>query len=191
MLEDINCDKYGEKLPIHVARYRATKIYDDILKDCSIAGQVQILRCLLVSKKLEGTTSLLGIQKATKESKLKHNVIENIGDAIKKFGKSRKKDTSVARRAIQTAIVSSSTIQKRLTTQLAQAIGTSRNTLYKHSKFIMQIDENDELDFWAIICRQPYKYRMGEGVKDTVEKYWLQHARVSSNSRDVIRQRVS
>ena len=100
MLEDIDCDKYGEKIPIHVARYPATKIYDDILKDCSIAGQVQILRCLLVSKKLEGATSLLGIHKETKELKLKHNVIENIGDAIKKFGKSRKKDTSAARRAI-------------------------------------------------------------------------------------------
>ena len=145
MLEDIDCDKYGEKLPIHVARYGATKIYDDILKDCSISGQAHILRCLLVSKKLEGATSLLGIQKETKESKLKHNVIENIGDAIKIFGKSRKKDTSAARRAIQTAIVSASTRQKCLTPQVAQAIGTSRKMLYKHSKFRMQIDENDEL----------------------------------------------
>ena len=84
MLEDIDRDKYGEKIPIHVARYHATNIYDDILKDCSIAGQAQILRCLLVSKKLEGDTSLLGIQKETKDSKLKHNVIENIGDSIKK-----------------------------------------------------------------------------------------------------------
>ena len=87
MLEDIDCDKYGEKILMHVARYHATKIYDDILKDYSIAGQAQILRCLLVSKKLEGATSLLGIHKVTKELKLKHNVIENIGDAIKKFGK--------------------------------------------------------------------------------------------------------
>ena len=38
MLEDIDCDKYGEKLSIHVARYHDTKIYDDIFKDCSIAG---------------------------------------------------------------------------------------------------------------------------------------------------------
>ena len=38
MLEDIDCNKYGEKIPIHVARYHATKIYDDILKDYSIAG---------------------------------------------------------------------------------------------------------------------------------------------------------
>ena len=29
----------------------------------------------------------------------------------------------------------------------------------------MQIDENDELACWAIICRQPYKDRMGESVK--------------------------
>ena len=83
----------------------------------------------IVSKKLEGATSLLGIHKVTKESKLKHNVIENIGDAIKKFGKSRKKDTSAACRAIQTAIVSASTRQKRLTTKLAQLNGTSRKTL--------------------------------------------------------------
>ena len=85
MLEDIYYDKYGEKLPIHVARYHATKTYDDILKDCSIAGQEKILRCLLVSKKLEGATSLLGIHKVKKESKLKDNVTENIGDAIKKL----------------------------------------------------------------------------------------------------------
>ena len=114
---------------------------------------MQILRCLLVFKKLEGAMSLLGIHKAKKESKLKHNVIENIGDLIKKFGKSRKNDTSAARRAIQIAIVSASTRQKRLTKQLAQAVGTSRKTLYKLRKFIMKIDENDELACWAIICR--------------------------------------
>ena len=91
-----------------------------------------------MSKKLEGAISLLDIHKATKEWKLKHNVIENIGDAIKKFEKSKKKETSAARRAIQTTIVSASTRQKCLTTQLAQAIGTSRKTLYKHSKFRMQ-----------------------------------------------------
>ena len=77
----------------------------------------------------------------------------------------RKKATHASRREIHTTIVSANTRQKRLTTQLAQAIGTSRKTLYKHSKFRMQIDENDELACWEIICRQPYKDRMGEGVK--------------------------
>ena len=131
-------------------------------------------------------TSLLGIHKATKESKLKHTVIENIGDAIKQFGKYRKKDTISTCRAIQTSIVSASTRQKHLTTQLAQEVETSRKTLYKHSKFRMKIDENDELACWEIICRQPYKDRMGEGVKDIVQKYWLEHALVSPSSRDVI-----
>ena len=32
---------------------------------------------------------------------------------------------------------------------------------------------------------------MGEGVKHIVQKYWLEHALVSPNSRDVIRKRVS
>ena len=50
----------------------------------------------------------------------------------------------------------------------------------------MKIDENDELSCWAIICRQPYKDRMVECVKDIVQKYWLEHARVSPNSMDVI-----
>ena len=128
------------------------------------------MRCLLVSKNLECATSLLGIHKATKEWKLKHNVIENIGDAIKKFEKSRKKDTSAAYRTIQTSIVSASTRQKCLTKQLTQVVGTSRKKLYKHNKFRMKIDENDELACWEIICRQPYKDRMGEGVKDIVQK---------------------
>ena len=130
-----------------------------------------------MSKKLEGATSLLGIHEVTRELKLKHNVIENIGDAINFFEKSRKKNISAARRAIQTTIVSASTRQKGLTTKLTQAIGTSRKKLYKHSKFKMQIDQNDELACWAIICRQPYKDRMGEGVKDIIQKYWLEHAR--------------
>ena len=118
-----------------------------------------------MSKKLEGVTSLLRIHKVTKESKLKHNVIENIGDAIKKFGKSRKKDTSAACRAIHTAIVSASNRQKRLTTQLAQAIVTSRKTLYKHSKFGMQIDENDELACWEKIVDNLTKIEWGKVLK--------------------------
>ena len=52
-----------------------------------------------------------------------------------------------------------------MTTQLAQAIGTSRKTLYKHRKFRMQIDENDELACWAIICRQSYKDRWEKVLK--------------------------
>ena len=76
-----------------------------------------------------------------------------------------KKDTSVARRIIQTTIISSSTRQKRLTTQIGKAIETSRKSLYRYNKFRLQIDVNDELACWAIICRQLYKDRVGESVK--------------------------
>ena len=136
-----------------------------------MATQAQNLRCLLVSKKLREAWSLLGIQKKTKDSKVKQNVFENIVDAIKNIGKSRKKDTSVARRIIQTTIISSSTRKAHLTTRIARVIGTSCKTLYKYNKFRLRIDENDELACWAIICRQPYKDRVGESVKVMIHEY--------------------
>ena len=80
-------------------------------------------------------------------------MFKNIVDAIQTIGKSRKKDTSVARRIVQTTI-SSSTKQKRLTTQIAKVIRTSRKTSYKYNKFRLQIDANDELACWEIICRE-------------------------------------
>ena len=74
-----------------------------------MATEAQILRCLLVSKKLREAWSLLGIQKKTKDSKVNKNVLKNIADAIKTIEKYRKKDTSVACRIIQTSIILSST----------------------------------------------------------------------------------
>ena len=129
-------------------------------------GVQEVRRCYVI----------IGYSQGDKRVEMKHNVIENIGDAIKKFGKSRKKDTSATHRSIQTAIVSASARQKRLTTQLAQVVGNSRKTLYKHRKFRMQIDENDELACREIICREPYKDKMGECVKYIIQKYWLEHA---------------
>ena len=65
-----------------------------------------------MSKKLKDTISLLGIQKVSKDLKVKWNVFENIIDAIKAFGRSMKKDTSVALNSIQTTVVSTCTTQK-------------------------------------------------------------------------------
>ena len=88
-------------------------------------------------------------------------------------------------------IISSSTKQKRLTTQIEKFIGTSRKTLYKYNKFRLQIDANDELSCWAIICRQPYKHRLNESVKAMMHEYWVANSCVSPNSRDMIRCRIS
>ena len=51
----------------------------------------------------------------------------------------------------------------------------------------MQIDANDELLYWAIISRKPYKDRLGEGVKSMVHEYWVTNSHVSPNARDVLR----
>ena len=116
-------------------------------------------------RKLKGDTSLLGIHMVIKEQKVKHNVIENISNAIQKFGKSRNKYIKIEHRVIQTTIILVSTRHKHLITQLEKAIRTSRKTLYIHHKFRQQIDENNELACWDIICRAPYQYRMRECVK--------------------------
>ena len=98
-----------------------------------------------------------------------------------------KKDVSVARRVIQTIVVSSRNIKDRLTQHMEKAMGTSRNTLYKHRKFQLQIDANDELACWTVISRQPYKDRLAENVKEYVRKFWLTESHVSPHTRDVLR----
>jgi hypothetical protein len=65
--------------------------------------------------------------------------------------------------------------------------GTSRKTLHKHRKFRFQIDANDELVFWTVISRQPYKYRLAENVKELACNCWLEEYCVSPNKRDVLR----
>jgi ABC-type ATPase with predicted acetyltransferase domain len=135
MLKNVDTYKFGEKKPDHIIRYHVKNMYNTFFKDESIATQAQLLRGLIRSKKLKEATSLLGIQKSTKDTKVKQNVFENITSALKSFGKSRKKDVSVARRVIQTTIVPSSNIKYRLTQHMEKAMGTSRKTLYKHRQF--------------------------------------------------------
>ena len=109
MLQNVDREKFRNTKPYHIVRYRDENIHEQFLKKVSLETQAQILRCLLVSKQLREAWSLWGIQKKTKDSKVKQNVLKNIADAIKTIGKSRKKDNSVARRIIQTMIISSST----------------------------------------------------------------------------------
>ena len=52
-------------------------------------------------------------------------------------------------------------------------MGTSRKTLYKHTKFRLQIDANDELACWTIISRQPYKDKLAENIKESSRNCWL------------------
>ena len=82
-----------------------------------------------MSKKLKEDTSLFGIQKSTKDTKVKHNLFENIANALKSFGRSIKGDDRVARRVIQTMVVSSTTKENLLTNCLAKALGASQKNI--------------------------------------------------------------
>ena len=66
-------------------------MYSIFFKDESVTVQAQLLLCLIKSRKLKETTSLLGIQKSTKDTMVKHNVFDNITSVLKSFGKSKKK----------------------------------------------------------------------------------------------------
>jgi hypothetical protein len=87
-----------------------------------VTTQAQILKGLITPKKLKEATSLLGIKKTTKDAKLKCNMFENVPNALKYIGKSRKVIDRIARREY---IVSSTTKNNCLTNLLAKAMGTS------------------------------------------------------------------
>ena len=110
-------------------------MYYTFFKDESMTIQAQLLPCLINSRMLKDPTTLLGIQNSTKDTKVKHNVFENITSVLKDFEKYQKKDVSVACRVIQTTIVSSSNIKNRLTHHMKKTMGTSRKQLHKHRKF--------------------------------------------------------
>jgi hypothetical protein len=160
ILENVDTKKFGGKKVKNYIRYRTNNIYNTFFKDESVIVQAQLLLYLIKSRKLKEATSLLGIQKSTKDTKVKQNVFDNITGILKDFRKSRKKDVSVACRAIQTTIVSSRNIKDCLTQHMEKTMGTSRKTLYKHRKFRLQIDANDEMACWIVISRQPYKDRL-------------------------------
>ena len=86
MLQNVDKEKFVNMKLDHIVRYRAENMHEQFLEKESVATQAQILRCLLVSKKLKEAWSLLGIQKKTKDLKVKQRVFENISNAIKTIG---------------------------------------------------------------------------------------------------------
>ena len=101
--------KYMEiKKVDHIIRYRVKIIIENFFKDESVTFQAQILRGLLTSKKLKDATTLLRIQKSTKDKKVKENAIQNIS-ALKSIGRSRNRSDIYALREIQMVFISSST----------------------------------------------------------------------------------
>jgi hypothetical protein len=55
----------------------------------------------------------------------------------------------------------------------------------------LQIDANDELVFWTVISRQPYKDRLAENVKESACNFWLTESRVLPHTMDALQQRIT
>jgi hypothetical protein len=129
ILENVDTHKFGKKEAKNYIRYRTKNMYNTFFKDESVTIQTQLLLYLIKSRKLKEATSLLGIQKSTKDTKVKQNVFDNITSVLKDFAKYRKKDVSVARRVIQTTVVSSRNIKDRLTRHMEKTMGTSKKNI--------------------------------------------------------------
>ena len=68
---------------------------------------------------------------------------------------------------------------------------TSRKSLWRHKKFRIQLDENDELVCWANICRRRYRDRIPDSVRDRVKEFWDLNSRMSPNEKDNVQHRIS
>ena len=133
----------------------------------SVITQAQILHGLIKHKKLKCATKLL-VFKDVKNKNACENVTENVTTTLSAFGKSRKMDIRDACREITTIIMAQSMSRNRMVATMSKMLHVSRKTMHKYTKFRVKIDEKDEDACWALICRESYKDRMEEGMKEKV-----------------------
>ena len=71
MLENVDTHTYGDKKVDHYIRYRVNCIFEKYFIKENVIVQAQMLKGLLSLRKLKEATTLLGIQKSTKDKKNK------------------------------------------------------------------------------------------------------------------------
>ena len=190
-LDAVTREQFGDLIPDRTVREYVSNIIKSYFEDCSVLTQAQILHGLIKHKKLKNATKLLGFQDASSK-KAREHVTENISNALSSFGKSRKVDIRAARRAITTAVVTPRTSTKhQIVATMSKLLHVSRKTLHKYTKFRVRIDENDEATCWAFICRQPYRDRLPENVREQVIEFWDRHSRAIPDQKHVLRKRLS
>lgn len=62
---------------------------------------------------------------------------------------------------------------------------------YKHTKFRVQIDENDKVTYWILICKKPYEVRLLAVIKENVVDFLETHSHAIPNQKYVLLQRSS
>ena len=69
MLENFDTHTYGDKRADHYIRYRVNRIFETYFIKEQVTVQAQMLKGILSLRKLKEATTLLGIQKSTKDKK--------------------------------------------------------------------------------------------------------------------------
>ena len=72
---------------------------------------------------------------------------------------------------------------------MSKPLHISRKTLHKYIKFRVKINENDEAAYWDLICREAYKDRIEEGIREKVIEYWDNQSHDIPDQKHVLRQR--
>ena len=183
-------EELGPPLAKRTVRDKVKSVLKHTFEGLSIIAQAQLLRGLIKHKSLTNAVELLGI-KSEKEVLANEMVTNNVTSALGILAKGRSNVAKNARRALLTGAVAKGTSSSRLMSTTSKLIKTSRKSLWRHSKFRTQIDENDEGACWANICRRPYHDRLPDGVRDRVKEFWDSNSRVSPNEKDQLRRRIS
>ena len=116
---------------------------------------------------------------------------KNVTSTLATLAKKRSQVEKNARREILTGVVVKRTSSSRLISATSKLFKKSRKRLWSHTKFRIQLDENDELACWANIYRRPFHDRLPNGERDRVKEFWDFNSRVSPNEKDVVRRRIS
>ena len=71
---------------------------------------------------------------------------------------------------------------------MSKLLHVSRKKLHKYTKFRVKIDENNEASCWPLICREAYKDKMEEGIREKVIEYWDNHSHAIPDQKHVLQQ---
>jgi hypothetical protein len=72
-----------------------------------------------------------------------------------------------------------------------RTLKTSRKGLWKRTNVRVQLDEDDEVACWVVICRKPYQDRLPYNVRDRVKYFWHLKSHVLPNEKDVVQHHIS
>ena len=171
-------------MPDHTTCYRVKEIFKEYFEGISVIEQAQLLNMLLKRKCLRNAMTLLGI-KNVKEAKSNEIVSQNLTAVLSSLAKKRSHNYMVARKSILTGVVAKNIVNSHFLSTTARMLKTARKSLWKHKNVRVQLDEDDEVACWGVICRKPYQDRLPYSVRDKVKLFLHLNYPFLQNENDV------